>query len=197
MSRIFILDCESLGVADNSIVLSIGMTYFDEGESPTFDDLLERGYYTKCERKEQKAAGRIAEADTLAWWEDQGSEAREVLSNKDVLPFKRWSREFKEWLEDHECDDHSTIMSRGLIDERFVNTCFLSFNKPRIFNYWQFRDTRTALDLLCGTSEGPRCDLDGFIKHNALHDAAADALRLCIAFKKANGEEYEPDKVPF
>jgi len=58
MSRIFVLDCESLGVADNSIVLSIGMTYFDEGESPTFDDLLERGYYTKCERKEQKAAGR-------------------------------------------------------------------------------------------------------------------------------------------
>lgn len=184
MNKLWVLDCESLGICDNAVILSIGMTYFSIGEECSFQDLIQRGFYVKCDRKEQAEKGLKIEKETVSWWEDQGDEAREVLSNKDTVKFKYWSKDFASYLMDNEFKNDSIIMSRHLIDERWVNNLFLAFKGERIFNYWCFRDTATALDLLTGNPTGFYVDLPGFIKHNALHDVAADGMKLKLAFER-------------
>lgn len=75
----------------------------------------------------------------------------------------------------------STIWTRGNLDSTAMNHAHLKMGAPKLFEYWQVRDVRTAVDLLSGSSRG-YCEvsksLPGFMAHNPVHDCARDALML-------------------
>lgn len=187
--RLFILDMETLGIRDTSVVLSIGMTYIQPDERATYEDLIERGFYAKLDRKEQVNLGRTIEKSCVKWWAKQGDKAKEVLSDKGVLPFRAWHQTLYRWAKMHNffCNE-TVVMSRGLVDARWAESLGETFKVPDDeqsvlkFPYYRSRDTRTALDVLCG-AKGPQIEEPvQFIKHHALHDAAMDGLRLLAAF---------------
>ena len=65
-----------------------------------------------------------------------------------------------------------------MIDVRWINSLCEDFSIYPIFPYWCIRDSRTALEVLSGDPNGNITEYPGFIKHNALHDACLDGVRL-------------------
>lgn len=77
---------------------------------------------------------------------------------------------------------HSTVWTRGNLDSTAVNHANLKMDAPKLFEYWQVRDVRTAVDLLSCSDTG-YCAFSKslpptFTKHNPIHDCALDALML-------------------
>ena len=53
-----VLDLETLGSVNNSVILSVGMVAVDSTKDYTFDELIKDGYYAKLDVKSQVDAGR-------------------------------------------------------------------------------------------------------------------------------------------
>lgn len=71
-SKNIMCDLETLGLANDAIILSIGLVVFDaSGVLST--------YYAKLDVEEQRRLGRTTTPSTLSWWESQTPEARSVL----------------------------------------------------------------------------------------------------------------------
>jgi hypothetical protein len=68
----FVFDIESLGVESNSVVLSVGMVYFNPEEQPSYDDLIKNSLFIKLNAKDQiDRLGRTVTKSTLEWWAQQ------------------------------------------------------------------------------------------------------------------------------
>lgn len=186
MATDFIIDMETLGQEDRSVILSIGLFPIPEEEDYTLEELLARGVYFKIERESQIKLGRIAEQDTINWWKAQGEAAREVLSSKDCWPFEIVHRHLMGALKQFGYDSkYSRIWSRGMIDQRWLQSLCKMYKLEEI-PFWLWRDIRTILEFLTGSPYGTIKDSDPrFIKHNALHDCVLDYLRLKEAFENA------------
>ena len=83
-----IFDFESLGLSENSVLLSLGVVVFDtsdfyiqsDGVETTFNKLLKKGLYIKMDVKDQiEKYGRTIDKSTLMWWTEQGEDAQKVL----------------------------------------------------------------------------------------------------------------------
>lgn len=187
MSTDFIFDFETLGQTDDAVLLSVGVLACpDMNIDISFSELLEHGIYMKLERKEQVLLGRALDTDTVNWWKKQGSEAREVLANTNLVDCFNAYCKIRAFLFDNGYSPkNSKIWSRGMIDQRwwqsFCNTLSIkdkNINDPTSF--WMWRDTRTALDILVGNTNGRVgiAEPEEFIKHHALCDCCMDYLRL-------------------
>ena len=189
MAKMFILDCETLSTRDNAVVLSIGMTFITDMDNAntSYNELLTRGIHFKLNREEQIKKNRHISQSTVDWWKSQGDAAKTVLSSDGALPFYAYFTTLKTYLEQNGYSSKTDyVFSRGLIDQRWLDTLCEDFGVSEpLIPYWNFRETRTALELLTGNPNG-RVFIDEktFIKHNALHDCAMDALRLIDAFSK-------------
>lgn len=182
----YFVDMESLGVTDDAIILSIGMTYCDSDETVNFDQLIKRGIHIKLNRIEQQKLGRKVDKETVIWWEEQGSEAKEVLSNANVLSLENVKNILIKYLEKTEFDPKTDYFwSRGMIDSRWWEHLFkYAFDCETPVKFYKWRDTRTALFILCGDPNGSYQVTENFMKHNALHDAAMDCMRINYELSK-------------
>ena len=185
MATDFIVDMETLGKTDDSIILSIGVLPCPEEEITNVNTLLRSGYYVKLNRDQQIKAGRKADKETVKWWKSQGDAAKAVFANTDLKDIVQAQLEIRAFMfERGYSRNESRIWSRGMIDQRwwqsFCKTC-QSINSDITdflpFGIW--RDTRTALEILTGD---PNCNnmvnIEQFIKHNALYDCVMDYLKL-------------------
>ena len=185
MATDFIIDMETLGKDDKSVILSIGVLAVPE--EPVYDliELVRHGYYAKLNRDQQIKAGRTADKETIEWWKNQGKSALDVFANTNLKDICQAQLEIRAFVfENGYSKKDSRIWSRGMIDQRWwqslCKTCQeINSDINDFLPFWIWRDTRTALELLTGD---PNCasmvNESLMIKHHALYDCAADCIKL-------------------
>ena len=186
MKDSIVLDIETLGSVNNCVVLSVGMVAVDSSKDYTFEELIENGYYAKLDVKSQVDAGRKIYKDTLEWWGEQGKAAQHILkpSPKDM----HWSKLRKNmilWLDEQGIDTHTVkAYSRGShFDFGILHDIFRiteGCSQPELpWRFWNILDSKTVvLTLLNKDSWELGVEPEGFIHHNALHDAAREYLNM-------------------
>ena len=191
-----IFDFESLGLGENSVLLSLGVVAFDtkdydiqsDGVETTFNKLLKQGLYVKLDAKEQtQKYKRTIDKSTLMWWTEQGEEAREVLrKSDDDVSLDRMELLLKDYFELNGVTKNTPVWSRGYTEPMWYESVKLNLNTYGSIRHYQYRDIRTLLNVVIEDKYLSRNHIntikqpENFIKHNALHDVCFDAVQfLC------------------
>jgi len=191
-----IFDFESLGLNENSVLLSLGVLAFDpsdydivgDGVETTFNKLLQQGLYVKLDAKDQmKTYGRTINKSTLLWWTEQNEEASQVLTRcDDDVKLPDMERLLNEYLEMNGVTNNTPVWSRGYTEPMWYESVKLNLNTYGSFRHYQYRDIRTLLNVSIEDKYLSRNHINtiehpvSFIKHNALHDVCFDAVQfLC------------------
>ena len=77
-----------------------------------------------------------------------------------------------------------TMWARGSLDQMAIDSLAVKFDLEEITGYNMWRDVRTAVDIMFGTTNGyvevdhPLFKRHEVIKHHPVHDCALDAMQL-------------------
>lgn len=182
----FIFDVETLGTESTAVVLSMACIRFNPEEKPTYQQMVDSAFFVKLDAEDQiNRLKRSVSKSTLEWWETQHESVKKqsLLPNKllDVSPefanaqFRVWATQFPDY-------DTSTVWARGNLDQAVLGSLEAKMKVEPVFDFWRWRDVRTAVDLLTGSNNGyckvPDFDASQVIKHNPVHDCAYDAMML-------------------
>lgn len=188
----FCYDIETLSVESTAVILSAAIVSFNFDQTDDLDaefkDLVGRTMYVKFDAKEQiQNYKRVATKDTLDWWAKQG----EYVRNLCFLPTKQDKSALeginliKNYIKEHTIKGEDNIIwVRGSLDQLATDSLCSAVGVESIERYSNFRDVRTAVDILAETSKGGYCKLskpfnqDLVCKHIPSHDIALDILML-------------------
>lgn len=185
-----VFDMETTGTDPDTGVLTIGMVAFDSSEDLDFHELIENGIELKLDIREQLKRGRTYTENTMDWWENQGEDARRVLKPKSTdLSLEEAYDKIQEFFDKNGVNNKKlrsnvTFYCRAPhFDYSILKNICAMIDKPEIIPHLSVRDVRTVIDVLIGSNDGyvTRKQRDGFIKHNALHDSANDAIQMMEA----------------
>lgn len=182
MTQHISFDLETLGLAHDALILSIGAVKFNPftGElGDTFHAVIDLD-----------GPGGVIDASTVAWWMNQSDEARNAIFGKDVVRTKLGAAlcDFSEWigfteeLEDGEYPDVQ-LWARGNKDGQWLESAYKGIGFKAPFRYWQVADQRTITNtfpLVMGDAK-KRAEA---VVHNALTDAVDQANDLCLVFSR-------------
>lgn len=194
-----IIDFETLGTKDDSVVLSLGLAYFDDEIEYTWDSIQNNGICIKFQIKDQVLRGRKIYQDTLDWWKKQGEQAREVLKPSDEdITLDELGPIMEEFFKEHGINaSKATCWTRGKFDHNLLQDIFqTTLNQKCPIPWWNVRDIRTCIDVLCLGNTGK---VPGFkphpetILHNALHDCFNDILQMQKAWNLSDVHSQNPD----
>ena len=183
----FVLDIESLGVESNSVVLSVGMVYFNPEEQPSYDDLMANSLFVKLNAKDQiDRLARTVTKSTLEWWAGQHEYTRKCSFDPkpDDLKAEDALDKIYEYMAKYPNSENLTMWARGSLDQMAIDSLARKCEKPEITHYAVWRDVRTAVDCLVGSKNGyckvdhPTFESYKVVKHHPVHDCALDAMML-------------------
>lgn len=183
----FMFDIETLGVESNAVVLSAALIHFDPEKRPTYQDLLDNALFVKLNSKDQvKRLGRTVDLGTLEWWQNQHEYVRSVsLDAKDSdLLAEDAIAQLHDYMNKVSGAQKQTMWARGSLDQMAIDSLSKKLDMQPITGYNMWRDVRTAVDLLYGTTNGyvevehPLFNRAAVIKHHPVHDCALDAMQL-------------------
>lgn len=182
----FLFDVETLGVDSNAVILSAALIHFDLNEKPDYQKLLDDACFVKFDAIEQIKMGRKVDPDTLNWWKKQHEYIRGVSlepSTKDMSAADGIAHMMNYMAMIPEARKQ-TMWARGSLDQIVIDHLTGKLDLQTITDYNKWRDVRTAVDILYGTSNG-YCEVDhptfnraAVIKHHPVHDCAYDAMML-------------------
>ncbi len=187
----FVIDLETLGWRDSSIITRIAITpfKFDEGIIP-FDVLLERTLYLSLDQKEQVEAGRTEDQNVIDWWDEQPEELRveSMYATKNDISVKEALDEMKRFLARWRYDRrYSFLWARNSAFEcgklQSLNDPYIltKDDKP-VLNHFCWHDVKTINHILSGGEttkwNPPNITELGFNAHAANHDTAMEAYRM-------------------
>jgi len=190
-NKIFSLDIETLGVESTSVILSVGILYISDTRTRSYQDVLENSIFIKINAKDQiENYKRTVDKNTIEWWKKQGDLQRKysyVPSSKDV-PVTQAIKMCRNWVNSQE-NTKAMVWTRGSMDSSCLDSLFKAAGEDELFPYNQYRDVRTAIDLIYpNTSKNgyvevdqdkcPGFSLDLVLKHHPVHDSAADICML-------------------
>ena len=182
----FVFDVETLGVEANAVVLSAAMVHFDPEMRPTYQDLLDGACFVKFQAREQMDVGRTVSKSTLEWWKTQHEYVKSVSldPSRDDMTVENGMQKFYDYMAKFPNASKQTMWARGSLDQLAIDSLCVKFGLQEITRYHMWRDVRTAVDILYGTSEGyvevdhPLFKRHEVIKHHPVHDCALDAMML-------------------
>ena len=183
----FVFDIESLGVESNSVVLSVGMVYFNPADEPSYEDLIKNSLFVKLDSKDQiDRLNRTVTKSTLEWWAGQHKYVRECSFDPkpDDLKAEEALDKIYQYMAQYPNADKLTMWARGSLDQMAIDSLARRCDKPEITHYALWRDVRTAVDCLTGSTNGyckvvhPTFGSHNVIKHHPVHDCALDAMML-------------------
>lgn len=168
------VDIETMGVEPGCAVLSIGAVVFDPYVVSTPQQLFDDGYYVNIALHGSLREGFFIDPDTEAWWEAQGSEAREALSENAIMP-REAIRDFLLY-----CTNHKQKLSGVWANSPSFDCVILKKTTEMLGMRWPFpfyiwKDVRTLRYLCYPNGERPLFHPD-MVAHHALHDAVNQAL---------------------
>jgi hypothetical protein len=183
-------DIETLGTESTAVVLSFAAIPFELNETPTYQELLDRALFVKLDAEQQiKVLKRTVEKGTIDWWAKQSELARQKSFHKDN---KR----------DTDCATGLTMMrnvlglkpvafdnpdvvfwARGSLDQVVIDSLSKQVHNNLVIPFNNWRDVRTAVDLLVEGASGGYCKVPNFsreivVKHDPVHDCAYDIMQL-------------------
>jgi hypothetical protein len=183
----FIFDVETLGVESTCVVLSAALIYFDPEQEPTYQDLLDNALFVKLNSKDQvKRLTRSVDLGTIEWWKNQHEYLKRV--SLDPTPQDMLAEDaitaLHNYMNKYPNANKHTMWARGSLDQMAIDSLCKRCDMQMLTNYAMWRDVRTAVDVLTGSTNG-YCDVqrEGFdrtkvIKHHPVHDCALDAMML-------------------
>jgi hypothetical protein len=183
----FVFDIETLGTESSSVVLSAAIVYFDGKEKLSYQDYLNKTLFVKFDVADQiRRLKRTVDKDTLEWWNKQSDYVRtqsikpkpdDSLTEEGIDKIVRYMNKFENPRE-------QMIWARGSLDQVIIDSLFKLVGKLPMTEFYNWRDTRTAVDILYGSSNG-YCDIDHpdfnrdlVIKHVPYHDVCYDVMML-------------------
>lgn len=190
-NSIFIFDVETLGVESNAVVLSAALIHFDPEQRPTYQDLLNDACFVKFNAKEQLQIGRTVSKSTLDWWKSQHEYVRKISldPNREDMNVENGMQKIYDYMSKFLNAKHQTMWARGSLDQLVIDSLAVKFGLGEITGYNMWRDVRTAIDILYGTTNGyvdidhPLFKRHEVIKHHPVHDCALDAIQLLYGKK--------------
>ncbi len=182
----FIFDVETLGVESNAVVLSAALIHFDPEKRPTYQDLLDTACFVKFNAKEQMQAGGTVSKSTLSWWKEQHEYVRKVSlePSREDMTVQNGMQQLYDYMAKFPNAKQQTMWARGSLDQLAIDSLAVRFGLEEITGYNMWRDVRTAVDILYGTTNGyvdvdhPLFKRHEVIKHHPVHDCALDAMQL-------------------
>ena len=190
----FIFDIETLGVESTAVVLSAALIHFDPEKQPTYQDLLDNAVFVKIKAKDQiDRLKRTVDLGTIEWWKNQHEYTRSVSfdPSKEDVTAEEAITTLHTYMNKFPNANTQTMWARGSLDQMAIDSLAKKLAMQPITDYNMWRDVRTAVDLLYGTTNG-YCEIDHptfkrheVIKHHPVHDCALDAMQLM--YGKQNG----------
>jgi DNA polymerase III epsilon subunit-like protein len=165
------LDKETLGTSADAVIMSIGAVRFDL-DGDTIDD---DGFYASVSLESNIAAGRKLDESTLMWWLKQSTEAQAVFYEQ-KQSLESALHGFVDWF-----GDAKFIWSNGAsFDIPMMTHALRSFHMRPPWEFYNERCVRTYKNLP-GFKD---VKVANALKHNALHDAVAQAQLVQAIQKK-------------
>ena len=184
----FMIDIETLGVESTCVVLSAAIVYFDPEEEQNFDDLVNKALVVKFDAKDQiNTFNRTITKSTLEWWNRQSDKVRKISfdPNAEVeISVREGLEQIRGYMAQFPNHDKSTVWARGSLDQLAIDSLARAAKTDPIAPFWVWRDVRTAIDCLTGSTTGYAAVanegfvLDNVVKHNPAHDCAYDVMML-------------------
>ena len=182
----FIFDVETLGVESNAVVLSAALIHFDPEKRPTYQDLLNDACFVKFSAKEQAQMGRTVSKSTLEWWKEQHEYTRKVSfdPSREDMTAENGVKALQDYMAKFPNAEKQTMWARGSLDQLVIDSLCVKLGMQEITGYNMWRDVRTAVDIMFGTTNGyvevdhPLFKRHEVIKHHPVHDCALDAMQL-------------------
>jgi hypothetical protein len=189
----FMFDVETLGVESDSVILSMACIHFDPRTNPTYKELKESALFIKLDVKDQATRlNRRISKDTIAWWDKQCLNARtmSLIPSPTDVPVEEGLDTLRTWASSKK-DNKSYVWSRGSLDGVMLHSIEHRVGTEPIFPYPRWRDVRTAIDFLTGSTNGyctvdhPEFNYDVDVtKHNPIDDCALDIMMLIYGKSK-------------
>lgn len=161
------LDLETMGNGPNAAIVAIGACTFDitAGKIGTT-------YYNRVNLASSVAHGGVIDADTVAWWLQQGDEARAEIAREGGMHIAEVLRSFEVWMDRHTHD--AEVWGNGAsFDNVILRGAYTRNGTSAPWAWWNDRCYRTAKAL---HRDVPMERLG--THHNALDDAISQALHL-------------------
>lgn len=205
----FLIDYETAGSAfgkiNESAVLDLAVIPFvldpENLPVPNFNELVNSALHIKFDLRSQKAI-RIIDADTLAWWKTQPPEAQKILRpTPDDISVAEGHAQVLKFMEESGMTRQSQLWCRGQdFDIPILHNCMMlaGVTKDNFIPFWKSRDVRTRIEAFLGRDVTncpiPKEALQGFVKHNSVHDCAKDILSMYYSYRYVYGLEEVPEK---
>lgn len=185
----FGFNLETLNTTSNAVVLSATLISFKDGMS--FADLVNNAIFVKFSVEHQK--NRSISKGCLAHWSKQPQH----IKIKSFNPAKNdWSTEkcitsLSNYYNEHKLTEELIWCRGGFHQLIFDDLCHGAGLEP-FAKFYQFRDFRTAIDILSTESRRGYCpvykkgfDYNKIDKHDLVHRCAYDIMQL-LYFNKEN-----------
>lgn len=186
----FMFDIETLGIESNSVILSMACIYFDVTKQQDYQELVNSAFFVKLDVKDQiERLGRTSTKSTLEWWGGMSSEVKAVSFTPKSTDVKAEDaiEQLREWSKQFPNNDKCVVWARGNLDQMALGSLEVACNKTAVFHFGRWRDVRTAVDLMTGSSNGyakvANFDDSKVIKHNPIHDCAYDIMMMLYGNK--------------
>lgn len=188
----FCYDIETLSKESTSVLLSAAITHFDMEQTDDLDaefvSLVENSLFVKFDAKEQiEKYKRVVNKETLQWWEKQSDFARNLSfkpTKQDVSVINGINL-LRNYIQRYSMHGEDNIVwIRGSLDQLVTESLCTAAGVEPIEHFANYRDIRTAVDILATTSKRGYCQMtkpfnrDLVVKHHPSHDIALDVLML-------------------
>lgn len=206
-TKSFIFDFETLGNAPYGKVIDLACLVIDLNQvenPPSFRELVKKAKRWKFDIKSQ--VNREADQKVIEWWKKQSEAAKAILVNdgSEVL-VEDSIDDFNEYLYQNGFDrkvGYGYCRGQSFDFPILVDILRKKYQTTDTFEYepcrfWNQRDIRSVisgilLDESKTTVPLKKGILQGFVKHNSVHDICKDALMIIYAKRYALGLEDIP-----
>jgi len=192
----FIFDVETLGKESNSVILSMAAIYFEPDKEPNHTQLRDSAFFVKFDVQDQiKRLNRKVGKTTIEWWSKQCENARNksFKPRADDIQFEIGYEAMRQWANTKN-DSKCWVWARGNLDQLVLDSMEEQLELKPIWPFSRWRDIRTAVDFLYGTTNGyVEVDTPAWVeafdsklhitKHNPIDDCIFDAMQLMYGKK--------------
>ena len=193
------IDLETLGLFDDSIILSMGVCTWDITVPIDFKQLTDEGLFLKFNSVEQMRIGRKTTQSTVEWWKEQPEEAKEIsfYPKQTDISIKSMSTHIINWFEQKGLKhDDIDMWTRVQGFERFkIQHVCETLGLTELFDRKRYFDVPTLAhctmqDRYAGIY-ADKFEGEGFVYHHPVHDAALDIIRIQKLMSDANMIEIQ------
>lgn len=171
------MDLETLDVAANAVIVSVGAVFFD----PHSDRMGERFHRVCGDLDDQQKRGRTISTDTVKWWlkQDRIAQQESFFDNANMRPTFQVLSDFSSFLGPATSDEVRVWGNGAAFDNEKLRGLYGAYGFPCPWKFYNDRCYRTVKSLTAGLPEIERIGTH----HNALDDAVSQARHLQAIFR--------------